>query len=593
MHRADSHGGARPAPHAIALHDVSVALPGADRPAPEGATLHIDPGERVLLIGPSGCGATSLTRALNGLLPRTAPARVTGEIRIGGVPVDALDRAELARRIGMVLQDGGGQAILGTVLDDVAFGPENLLVDRSEVLARATRALHRMGLADRANDDPATLSGGQRRRLAIAGALALDAPLLVLDEPAEHLDPGCVVELHAALAELTADRRRTLLLVQRDVDAALDLVGRVIVLDARGRVVLDGAPRTVFGDHAAEVERLGVRVPAATRAGLALREAGVPLGALPTTRAELRRDIATHRTAVTAILAAHRGGSPVPAPTPAPGTPVIELRSVTVRRGGRTVLDGVDLTVDAGEFLGVAGVNGSGKTTLLHLIAGLGRHDGGTVRVLDAQRRPTGRRPHRPGGVGYVLQDPALQLLAGSVAGELDLALAEAGVDRVDRPRRVDRALAELDLAPVRDRHPLLLSAGRQRLLAAAATILGGADLLLLDEPAVGLDPDRLSVLLRMLAERREGGATVVLVSHDLELLAEHTHRTIILAGGRIDGPVPSATLPADRSRLRAAGLRPPALAEALRDCGADAAALAALIRHRERPEPWGARSRS
>src|SRR5690606_17649666 len=431
--------------------------------------------------------------------------------------------AELAASVGMVFQDPDAQVVTGTVLDEVCFGLENLLLPAGEVLDRAAEAIAAVGLAGREDDDPDTLSGGGRQRLALACALAMRPRLLVLDEPTANLDPAGSRELYALLRTLTADRSRAVVLIEHDLDDAIDLVDRVAVLDADGALLLQGPPRTVFAEHAAELDELGVWLPTAVLAARRLAAAGAPLSPLPLTPEEFAATAAAapnlpapapgeeQRTAAVPCPPAPTPGGedhtaagdpPPPLETagaekegkpgdPNPGTaappakthlrtarpaaatvstPAIEIRGLTVRRGDRLALDGVEMDVPEHDFLAVVGGNGAGKTTLAQAVAVVRPGPRGTVRVhgRNVARIPAGELAAQ---VGYVFQNPEHQFVTGSVHDEL------AHGPRVRRwPRErvrteVEALLHRFGLERYRDVNPFLLSHGEKRRLSVAAAL--------------------------------------------------------------------------------------------------------------------------
>ena len=225
------------------LDRVRIRHEGATRATPDGVTLSISAGEVVLLLGPSGCGKSTLALALDGLVPHAVPAELEGTVRVAGLDTRDHGVGVLSAHVAMVFQDPDAQVVTGTLLDEVAFGPENQLVPVDEVLARAERALKLVGLWERRDENPDRLSGGGRQRLAIACALAMAAPVLVLDEPTANLDPAGIDEVYAVLRELASERDHAIVLVEHNLDAAVDIVDRVVVLDADGHVMIDGPAR--------------------------------------------------------------------------------------------------------------------------------------------------------------------------------------------------------------------------------------------------------------------------------------------------------------------------------------------------------------
>ncbi len=532
-----------------------------ERPAaPDGVDLRMAPGEVVLLLGPSGSGKSTLALALKGFIPHVVPATLDGRILVAGI--DTLDSspAELSDRIGMVFQDPDAQIVTGTVLDEVCFGPENLCLPTEEILARAERALTAVGLWTRRAESPDRLSGGGRQRLAIACALALDPAVLVLDEPTANLDPAGTEDVYALLGQLVGRGDRSILLIEHDLDAAIGIVDRVVVLDRDGRVALDGTVDEVVRGRADEIERLGVWLPVATIAARELRHAGVELRPVPITPSELAVALDAQPTLPDPVP--HRAGT-------AHGTaPAVTVRSLTLVRQGRPVVRDVDLEVPAGAFLAILGVNGAGKTSLLQAIAGVVPPPRRQIAVhgLDpatADARTLART------VGFVFQNPEHQFIKDSVAEELAHGLRLQGRPEAEIQQRVEAMLERFGLSEHREVHPFLLSGGQKRRLSVGTAIIAGPPVLALDEPSYGQDRERAGEMLDLLAGLHAGGTTILVVTHDLQLAAEHATHLAVMADGTLLGMGETAeTLQGDL--IERAGLRLPPLAQATR----------ALVRH-------------
>ena len=485
-----------------ALERVSVTHLGADRPSPADVSLAIRPGEVVLLLGPSGSGKSTLALTLNGLIPHSLDADVTGVVRVAGIDTASSTPARLATSVGMVFQDPDAQLVTASVLDEVAFGPENLRLEIDEVLRRSEAALRRVGLWERRHDDPDALSGGGRQRLAIACALAMRPPLLVLDEPTANLDPAGTAEVYDALAQLVADGEHAILLIEHDVDAALPLATRVVVLDHDGRIAFDGSPEAVLGDHLDALRALGVWLPSALD-----DEPAVPSAATPAAASS--------------------------------GPPAIAARglTVTVGRGTqrRTLIEDVDLEIPAGSFTAIVGRNGAGKTTLAQALAGVVPPPRGTVTVagLDAGSTSPRRLAER---IGFVFQNPEHQFVAHTVRGELEHSLRHA--DPAGRDARVDEVLRRFGLLEHAEQHPFRLSGGQKRRLSVGTALITGADrpggILVLDEPTFGQDRARAHELLALLDRLHAQGTTVVVVTHDMRLVERHATHVAVMQEGRL-----------------------------------------------------------
>lgn len=555
---AHARSGGAPAP-LLRVRDLAITHVGEDAATPAAVSFDIAVGEVVLLLGPSGSGKSTLTLALDGLIPHAVPADVRGTIEVAGRDVATSTVAELSTNVGMVFQDPDAQLVTGTLLDEVAFGPENLRMPVADVLARAEAALRRVGLWERRADNPDRLSGGGRQRLAIACALAMGSPLLVLDEPTANLDPQGIEEVYAALSELVAAGDRAILLVEHNLDAAIGFVDRAVVLDQEGRLVADGTVDAVLRDRADELHAMGVWLPTSALAALRLRRAGFVLDPLPLTPEELR-----------AALDAAPGPASVVLPSAKPpllaseGAPLISVRGLTLRRGRTEVLHDIDLEVRRGEFVAVVGANGAGKTSLIQAIAGVVPPPRGTVHVdgLDVGRTDTRTLSSR---IGFVFQNPEHQFIANTVFDELAHGLRLQRLPDDEVRERTAALLARFGLSAKARTHPFLLSGGQKRRLSVGTALVAGAPVLALDEPTFGQDRARADELLALLRELNHEGTTILVVTHDMQLVAEYADRMIVMAEGAILAHAPTPEVFADAELIERAGLRLPPLSRALR----------------------------
>ena len=450
--------------------------------AVRGLDLRIESGERVLLLGASGAGKSTLLAALAGLLDASGGGESEGELRVDG-------RAPHAARemTGIVFQDPETQLVMARAGDDVAFGLENRCVPTEAIWPRVHRALAQVHFPYPEDRPTAALSGGEKQRLALAGALALRPRLLLLDEPTANLDPVSAEAVRGTLAELTAV---TCVLVEHRVAASLPLVDRVVVIEAGGGVVADGAPKDVFTRYGARLAELGVWVP-----------------------------------------------SPPPAP-PTPrtifGAELARADDVAFRYPGTDTwaLGGVDASVRAGEALAITGPNGSGKSTLALLIAGLLRPARGRVTLEDAEpwSLPARRLVER---VGTVFQDPEHQFVTGRVDDELMVGPLRAGRYAPDARRIALELLERLGLTHLAAANPFTLSGGEKRRLSVATAIATAPPLLVLDEPTFGQDRRTYTELVALLAAHCDGGGATLFATHDEDLVTSLADRTLRLAGGR------------------------------------------------------------
>ncbi|MFT3797992.1 ABC transporter ATP-binding protein [Microbacterium sp.] len=548
----------------LRVRELGIRYEGTDAATPAAASFEVARGEVVLLLGPSGAGKSTLALALNGLIPHAVPATLTGAVAVDGLDTATTPVAILSTRVGMVFQDPDAQLVTGTLLDEVAFGPENLRMPVDQVLTRAETALRRVGLWERRQENPDHLSGGGRQRLAIACALAMDAPLLVLDEPTANLDPQGIEEVYAALADLVATGDRAIVLVEHNLDAAVGLTDRVVVLDHDGRTYADGTVDEVLRARADELHALGVWLPVSALAALRLRAAGWTLDPLPLDPAELRAAVEA------ADAAAHNSGRIAPATVPEAAStpsslsydPIIRVRGLRTRRGHAEILHGIDLDIAAGEFIAIVGANGTGKTTLLQSIAGVVPVPKGQVRVdgVDVARTSLRALSRR---IGFVFQNPEHQFIAPTVYEELAHGLRLQRLPEPEVRERASDVLRRFGLADKADVHPFLLSGGQKRRLSVGTALVAGAPVLALDEPTFGQDRARADELMHLLQELNTAGTTIIVVTHDMQLVAEYAHRTIVLGEGRVTMDAATSDVFASEAALRAAGLRMPPLRRA------------------------------
>ncbi|HEY9307172.1 MAG TPA: energy-coupling factor transporter ATPase, partial [Microbacterium sp.] len=565
----------------LRVRELGITHDGETSPAPAAVSFDIAPGEVVLLLGPSGSGKSTLTLALNGLLPQAVPADVTGSIEVDGLDTRSTPVADLSTRVGMVFQDPDAQLVTGTVFDEVAFGPENLRMPVADVLARTEDALRRVGLWERRSDNPDRLSGGGRQRLAIACALAMGSPLLVLDEPTANLDPAGIEEVYAALSALVAAGDRSILLVEHNLDAAVGFVDRVVVLDHDGRLADDGTVDEVLRGRAEDLHDMGVWLPVSTLAALRLRRAGFALDPLPLTPDELRAALEAEDASAGSRSLSERGTSETKRAeptsrvgpgrfdsqarsTPGSGAPLITVRNLTLRRGRSEVLHGIDLDVPRGAFAAVVGANGAGKTSLIQAIAGVVAPPKGTVHVdgLDIGRADARTLSTR---IGFVFQNPEHQFIAHTVFDEIAHGLRRQHLPDDEVRTRALELLERFGLAAKADSHPFLLSGGQKRRLSVGTALVAGAPVLVLDEPTFGQDRARADELLSLLSELNAEGTAVVVVTHDMQLVTDYADRTVVMADGRVLAHGATAEIFADDALIARAGLRPPPLRRALR----------------------------
>jgi energy-coupling factor transport system ATP-binding protein len=496
----------------IDFEAVTVTYDAAPAPTLRDVTLHIPEGELALVIGPTGSGKSTLLRAVNGLVPHFTGGRLSGRVSVDGRDTRTHPPRELADVVGVVGQDPQAGFVTDNVEDELAYTMESLGLPGDVMRRRVEEVLDLLGLAALRDRPLATLSGGERQRVAIGSVLTAQPRVLVLDEPTSALDPPAAEEVLAALQRLVHDLGLTILLAEHRLERVAQYADSVVLLTGDGGLRM-GPPTDIFATS-----------PVAPPVVQLARLAG--WGRPPLSVRDARRRVGPLRETLT--------GKDVAAPRTEPGAEVAALRRLFAGYGGEPVLRSVDLAVRAGEVVALMGRNGAGKSTLLGTLVGLLRPTSGTVTV--AGRDPGQRRPRDlVRDVGLVPQQPADLLYADTVAGEC----RQADKDCTAPTGTTAALLARIAPDIAADRHPLDLSEGQRLALALAIVLAGRPPLLLLDEPTRGLDYAAKARLVTLLRELAADGQAIVLATHDVELAADVSHRTVVLAGGEViaDGP--------------------------------------------------------
>lgn len=502
-----------------------------------GVDLDIPTNSFSVVMGASGGGKSTLVRTVNAIIPSFIRGQFRGEIKVLGTDVTRTRVSEMARRVGMVLQDYEAQLFGTSVEAEVAFGPENLAVPVDEIADRIDTALDTVGLAtlDRRRE-PAGLSGGQKQRLVLASVLAMHPTLLVLDEPTSDLDPRGTRDILDIVARLAGSEHdtgpSTIVMVTHKIEEAL-LADRAILLKD-GRVYRDGPTRVVFTDiDSLRACRVAVPplVDAFDRLGLTRDE-------LPLTPGEAATVVARHRLDWTPP--ARRGeslpGVPAGTGTDVGGT-VFELDGVVhdyhTDQGAVRAVDDVDLSIRRGEVVAIVGQNGSGKTTLAKHLNGLLTPDDGTVTwagrdVTSLSMAEIGRN------VGYLFQNPDHQLFARTVREEVSFGPKNFGITGETLETRVSRAISAVELDPLEEADPFNLSKGQRQRVALASVLATDPEVIVFDEPTTGLDAIQQRRFMDMVAElNRHEQLTVVMVTHDMPTVARYAPRTVVLRDGQ------------------------------------------------------------
>jgi energy-coupling factor transport system ATP-binding protein len=513
------------------LEDVTYTYPGAARPALSHVSLAIDPAEVILVLGGSGSGKSTLLRALDGLVPHFHGGTFAGRVTVDEFDTRTARPHQLAQRVGLVFQDPEDQAVMTTVEREIAFGLENLGVESVVITRLVEEALISLGLSRLRHAPLAELSGGELQKVALAGVIATQPHLLLLDEPTSQLDPVSSEELLSAIRRLSEDTGATIVLAEHRVERCLHLATRVLYMED-GAVAVDAPPqefaRWALGRHR-ELLPPVARLFARRLNGGAAAHAGS--GPLPMTVKDAR-----HMLDLTDVGAPARRQGHDASP---PGDVVLETRGLTVGYvKDAPLLEDVDLRLRRGELVALMGENGAGKSTLVRHFNGLLAPQRGRVTLLGADVA-TLSVAEAARSCALLGQNPNDYFVRDTVADEIDHTLAQLDLDDARREELATRIVAELGLETLLGRDPRGLSGGERTRVALAAVACGDPALVVLDEPTRGMDPTRKLELAATLRRWVTTGRGVLVVTHDVEFAARCATRVVVLGDGGVlaDGP--------------------------------------------------------
>ncbi len=510
----------------IEFIDVSFTYEAAKHPAIKNINLKIKPGEVVLLTGPSGSGKTTLCSCLNGLIPHFHHGKLEGNVLVQEMNTRNTRVGVLSSRVGLVFQDPESQLISPTVADEIAFGPENLAVPRDEILKRVEEGLEIARLKGFEEREPHNLSGGEQQACAIAAVCAMHPEIYVMDEPTSNLDPLGTQHVLSMIVDVAKKRGKTLLITEHKLEEILPLVDRVVVMH-EGQIVRDDPlEEALRKDDIAQVFQRPPLVRLAEK---------LALDARPITATQF----------YTAFTEKHplNGTAIQDQPeeeTPNLGEPVIEIRDLHHFYGeNHAALNGVDLTIRRGELVSILGKNGSGKTTLVKHINKLLDPHKGKVVVLGQDTRET-TTAQLAQKVGFCFQNPNHQMITFVVKDELALGPKTLGLDKEEIERRSLEALEFVGLSGQMDADVLALGKGQKQRLALASVLTMRPEILIIDEPTTGQDPQMTQDIFEIIERLNEQGTTVLIITHKFGYAATYTRRAVILSEGKkiYDGPM-------------------------------------------------------
>jgi energy-coupling factor transport system ATP-binding protein len=529
--------------NAIELNNVSYQYPNAAEACLKNINLTVKKGKFVVLMGATGAGKTTLSLCLNGLIPQLLEGKLTGQVTVCGLDVRKTPVQLMSKVLGLVLQDPETQIIGRTVEEDTAFGPSNLSVPQEEILRRVDDTLERVRLKGFKLRLTEELSGGEKQRLAIAGVLAMEPEVLVLDEPTSELDPTGRTDIYSTLDDLRTKKELTIILVEHSSEELIQKADDVVVLK-EGEVIFRGEPTQLFRDIP-RLQQFGIKPLPVSLIGWSFFEKGwisrdkIPLDLLSAERL-MREMFSKHNHAllkldpsrsahITSLMVPHQIRNEVPCKDAA-----LKINNLHYHyQSGQPALAGINLTIESGEFVALIGQNGAGKTTLAKHFNGLLKPSSGEVIVCGLNTHDY-ETCDLAKTVGYVFQNPDHQIFSNTVEKELEFGLKSAGFNRSESNERINQVLKNTGLERYRKVHPFTLGKGERQMIAVASILVLKPQILIVDEPTTGSDWPGVQAMMRLIHELHRSGTTIVMISHDMDLVAQYAQRVVVLKKGSI-----------------------------------------------------------
>jgi energy-coupling factor transport system ATP-binding protein len=519
----------------IEISNVTWTYRKTENPAITNLNIDIKPSEIVFITGPAGAGKTTFCRFINGLIPHFYTGKLEGKVVVRGMDTAEYPPETLCGYVGLIFDNPSNQLFNLTVYDEIAFGPENLCIPPDKIREIVADALKFCRLETYVDKTPHHLSGGEQQACALASIMAMRPQVYVLDEPTANLDPYGTELVFDRVEDLFRTEKKTGIIVEHKLEQISKLADRMIVLD-QGKIILEGKPREVM-QSVDKLSQLGLKVPQVTLLAHNLQKKGIDLQNLPTSLEEGINTISglldQGKLEVIDKNSKQRGENIVETTTNEKEV-LVDCQDIWYTYpDGTEALKGVDLKIHKGDFLGLIGKNGSGKTTLAKIIKGLYSPTKGKVLVSGTDLfEKTGI--DRAKTVGYVFQNPDDQIFSKTIRDEIGFGLRFLKLSKDEEEKLINKAAATMELQDHLDKNPFDVSQGLRQRVAIASVLIFEPEIFIIDEPTTGQDFARSKIIMDMVRALHRIGKTIIIVTHDMELIAEYAQRLVVMRGGKM-----------------------------------------------------------
>ncbi|MGG3797921.1 ABC transporter ATP-binding protein [Metabacillus fastidiosus] len=500
------------------IHNLTVNYPFQRKSVLKGVDLQINKGEKLLILGPSGGGKSTLALTLNGIIPRSIEAEMTGTITVDSHSPSELNFREISERIGILFQDPETQFCMLTVEDEIIFGLENLRLSKSEIKVRMEQSLELVGISNYKKAQIKELSGGMKQKLGLACLLAMEPEVFILDEPTANLDPESTEEIFELFITLSKKLNKTLIFIEHKLDSLLPYLERVIVLGNDGSVLADGPPKTVFKDHYTAIAEQGIWVPEICKYAKEAEKEGLLWNEFPLTIDEFTNGLKgkTFDVQLNENYKQHHSET------------ILRADHLSFSYNDKQVLKDINFSISQGDFVAILGPNGAGKSTMSQLFIKLLKPKQGDIYLKNEpiSKLKTSELMQK---LGYVFQNPEHQFICDTVEQELAYGLKMLGWEKEKWLPRVNELLEQFHLTNRRENNPFSLSQGQKRRLSVATMLTNDQQILILDEPTFGQDYVNTKGLMTLLKNLNDSGKTIIMITHDMELVLNYANKVILI----------------------------------------------------------------
>ncbi|EOR27174.1 ABC transporter ATP-binding protein [Cytobacillus oceanisediminis] len=534
----------------IEIDQVSFHYPGIEEPVLDNVSLTVDKGDFLAIIGSNGSGKSTLCKLINGLIPHYYVGDYSGKVTVNGLVTSEHKVTDFSSHVGYVYQDFENQLVSPRVLEDASFAPLNF--GHIDYLERGKRALHLVGLTNHDNEFIWQLSGGQKHQLALAGALALDPDILIIDEPIAQLDPEHATQIYDILKKLNREYRKTIIVIEHHTEFIADYCNKVVLMDA-GKVVWKKDTKEAL----TEVSELLQRQIYPPQVTLAAFQLGYPKEQLPITVEEAESVYGT-------VSLTEKEQNIEIENEFSMRERLIEIKDASfshklVDRSKKQIVKNINIDIYKNDLIALIGNNGAGKSTLMRLLTGLVKPEDGEI-VVQGQNTRYCSPEKLADVVTYIYQNPEEMFIEDCVRRDVEFFLKARKVPGYEE--QVDKVLKQFELTELQEKDSRLMSGGQQRRASLAIGVAMNPSIILLDEPTANLDMATRKYITKLINSLKEQVGAVLIATHDMQLVAEWANRIIVLHEGEVIHDGNRESVFQNYALLEKAGLKVPQILE-------------------------------